>query len=340
METKIFDIKKLNIKERERAFALAGELIKRGELVIFPTETVYGIGGNALDIKAIEKIYKTKGRPSDNPLILHVANFEAVRDITTGDLDRAEKLAEAFWPGPLTMVLNKNIKVPDRTTGGLNTVAVRVPDDETARRLIEKSGVPIAAPSANISGKPSPTKPEHVLEDMKGKVAGIILDGECSVGIESTIVDLTGKEVVILRPGKIAPEDIGRVIGENVKIDSALLANKPEEASKAPKAPGMKYKHYAPKAEMIIFQGARADVEQEIALIKNKKEAEGKKVGVIIFGEEDFEEAAKELFHRLRQMDKRGVDIILAAAIDTENSLGFAVMNRMIKSAGYNVKEV
>lgn len=341
MDTKIFDIEKLNLKEKEKAIYEASQAIKSGELVIFPTETVYGIGADGLNYEAVSNIYKAKGRPSDNPLILHVCDLDMVRDVTDCDLGVLEKLAKAFWPGPFTAVLKKSEKVPLITTGGLDTVAVRIPDNDIAVELIRKSGTPIAAPSANISGKPSPTKPEHVIHDMSGKVKIILCGDKCRVGIESTIIDLTNEEPMILRPGIISATQISKVIGRTVAMDAAAsIKNRESENDVNPKAPGMKYKHYAPSAQMIILQGKRSDVEREITEIKKQRESQGEKVGVILFEENDFENAARELFSKLRKMDDDGVDLILARALDEKDEIGFAVMNRMLKSAGYNVREV
>lgn len=341
MDTKIFDIEKLNLKEKEKAIYEASQAIKSGELVIFPTETVYGIGADGLNYEAVSNIYKAKGRPSDNPLILHVCDLDMVRDVTDCDLGVLEKLAKAFWPGPFTAVLKKSEKVPLITTGGLDTVAVRIPDNDIAVELIRKSGTPIAAPSANISGKPSPTKPEHVIHDMSGKVKIILCGDKCRVGIESTIIDLTNEEPMILRPGIISATQISKVIGRTVAMDAAAsIKNRESENDVNPKAPGMKYKHYAPSAQMIILQGKRSDVERETTEIKKQRESQGEKVGVILFEENDFENAARELFSKLRKMDDDGVDLILAGALDEKDEIGFAVMNRMLKSAGYNVREV
>lgn len=341
MDTKIFDVEKLNLKEKEKAIYEASQAIKSGELVIFPTETVYGIGADGLNYEAVSNIYKAKGRPSDNPLILHVCDLDMVRDVTDCDLGVLEKLAKAFWPGPFTAVLKKSEKVPLITTGGLDTVAVRIPDNDIAVELIRKSGTPIAAPSANISGKPSPTKPEHVIHDMSGKVKIILCGDKCRVGIESTIIDLTNEEPMILRPGIISATQISKVIGRTVAMDAAAsIKNRESENDVNPKAPGMKYKHYAPSAQMIILQGKRSDVEREITEIKKQRESQGEKVGVILFEENDFENAARELFSKLRKMDDDGVDLILAGALDEKDEIGFAVMNRMLKSAGYNVREV
>ncbi len=337
-----------------RALERAAELIRKGELVAFPTETVYGLGGNALDPEAAGKIYAAKGRPSDNPLIVHIADcFEFYR-LCSEVPDEAMALAETFWPGPLTVVLPKSFKVPSVTTGGLETVAIRMPNSAVAYELIQLSGVPIAAPSANLSGRPSPTRGDHCVRDLDGRIPMILWGEDCKVGIESTIVDLTAETPAILRPGIITPTAISKALGREVIIDPALLVNhKPygvadgdglllegEKDAPAPRAPGMKYRHYAPKAPMTIFQGAPDDVRRRIGAEKAKAEAEGLSVGVILFSDDAFEEAARNLFADLRKMDDEGVDRIFAGALKQSDERGFAVMNRMLKSAGYNVIDV
>ncbi len=340
MKTRIYDFLKLNDDEREAALLEAARLIKAGETVVFPTETVYGIGANGLSEEAVEKIYTAKGRPSDNPLILHVNSFDMLKEITEADLTTAEKLAEEFWPGPLTIILKKSAKVPERTTGGLETVAVRMPKNHEALKLLEKSGVPVAAPSANVSGRPSPTRSKHVIEDMDGKVSMIIAGDSCEVGIESTILDLTQEVPMILRPGMISKEDIERTLGMEILTDKALERYNHHEEDVRPKAPGMKYRHYAPRAEMAVFIGDREKIKAGIEKMKNAEEKSGKRVGVILFGEKEYEQAAYTLFDELRKMDEEKVDLILAGALDVEDGRGEAVMNRMLKSAGYNIIKV
>lgn len=339
METKLFDV--TDLKCAKAQLAEAASLLRAGGLVAFPTETVYGLGADAMNPKAAEKIYAAKGRPSDNPLIVHIAEEEDLARLTDVVPDAAKKLMKAFWPGPLTMIFQKKGEVPDKTTGGLDTVAVRMPDHPVALALIRQSGCPIAAPSANLSGRPSPTKWEHVYQDLSGAI-DVILQGEpCRVGIESTVLDMTGDVPMVLRPGILTPEQIGRVIGREVVLDPALLIHRPrdvsEEAAPAPKAPGMKYKHYAPKAEMVILQGEHSRVKAEIKRMAEEKEKQGIKVGVILFDEDGFERAAHDFFSKLREMDENHVDLILAGALSDKDSVGFAVMNRMWKSAGYHV---
>lgn len=244
MKTKIFG--KEGISE-------AAEILKGGGLVAFPTETVYGLGGNGLDKEAAKKIYAAKGRPSDNPLILHVSSIEEVYPLVKALPEKAKKLMEAFWPGPLTLVLPKSDIVPKESTGGLETVALRSPENALTLDLIRACGFPIAGPSANLSGRPSPTEASHVFEDLGGRIEGILEDGAVGIGVESTIVDLSENCPTLLRPGAITPEDLEELLGEKVAIDPTLLGKSMAEGF-TPKAPGMKYRHYAPKAEMILFK--------------------------------------------------------------------------------------
>lgn len=249
MKTKIFG--KEGISE-------AAEILKGGGLVAFPTETVYGLGGNGLDKEAAKKIYAAKGRPSDNPLILHVSSIEEVYPLVKALPEKAKKLMEAFWPGPLTLVLPKSDIVPEESTGGLETVALRSPENALTLSLIRACGFPIAGPSANLSGRPSPTEASHVFEDLGGRIEGILEDGAVGIGVESTIVDLSEDCPTLLRPGAITIEDLEEVLGEKVAIDPTLLGKSMAEGF-TPKAPGMKYRHYAPKAEMILFKKKEED---------------------------------------------------------------------------------
>lgn len=249
MKTKIFG--KEGISE-------AAEILKGRGLVAFPTETVYGLGGNGLDKEAAKKIYAAKGRPSDNPLILHVSSIEEVYPLVKALPEKAKKLMEAFWPGPLTLVLLKSDLVPKESTGGLETVALRSPENALTLDLIRACGFPIAGPSANLSGRPSPTEASHVFEDLGGRIEGILEDGAVGIGVESTIVDLSENCPTLLRPGAITIEDLEEVLGEKVAIDPTLLGKSMAEGF-TPKAPGMKYRHYAPKAEMILFKKKEED---------------------------------------------------------------------------------
>ena len=313
----------------------AAEIIKAGGLVAFPTETVYGLGGDAYNAESSCKIYAAKGRPSDNPLIVHVADVAGARALVTDFPETAEKLAESFWPGPLTMVLPKKPEIPDATTGGLSTVAVRCPSDEAARKLIIYSGLPIAAPSANLSGRPSPTQWKHVKDDLDGKIDGIIMGEPCIGGIESTVVDLTGSTPQILRPGLITPERITEATGLPCSYDPAITGADPNAR---PKAPGMKYKHYAPKAQMIIFSGATDLVVK--AMEKKNWSLCGKGLAVTNLFYKNAEQAAARLFADLRKADQNGADYILVNALPETRSLNYSVMNRMLKAAGYNIIEV
>ncbi len=355
METKIFDVKKMNNEFLEEAYVygvetaqrdieaaqkdirIAADVIKGGGLVAFPTETVYGLGADAFNADAVKDVYKAKGRPSDNPMIVHIARASDMGQLTTTISADVVKLADSFWPGPLTMVLPKKDDVPKTTTGGLDTVAIRLPDDPVAIELIRMSETPIAAPSANLSGKPSPTKAEHVIADLDGIINVILVGNDSRVGIESTVLDLTADQPVVLRPGIITPDQIEAVIGKKVAVAGNTAMADTDEA---PKAPGMKYKHYSPEAEMLVVEGQRNKVENEIQRLKKLNEGLGRKVGVILFEEQAFIEAAHDFFAKLRELDGQDVDLILAGALSDRDAVGFAVMNRMMKSAGYNIVKV
>lgn len=331
MDTKIFESTTENIEA-------AALIIRQGGLVAFPTETVYGLGADALNPEAVGRIYEAKGRPSDNPMIIHISRASEIGQLTPFITQDMIKLIDHFWPGPLTLVVKKKDNVPLRTTGGLDTVAVRMPDHPVALDLIRLSGVPIAAPSANLSGKPSPTKADHVKEDLMGKVDAILMGGDCRVGIESTVLDLTGETPMILRPGVITADNIEAVLEKPVELDPSLHGL-PEEELVA-KSPGMKYKHYAPKAQMLVVEGSRDKVKAEIERLRIANEKIGNKVGVILFEEKAFVEAAHNFFSQLRELDAKDVDLILAGALSDTDGVGFAVMNRMLKSAGYNIVRV
>ena len=347
---------KINIADANAAdFKTAADIIKRGGLVAFPTETVYGLGGNALDPDASKKIYAAKGRPSDNPLIVHIAKFEELDPIVAEVTDDAKKLMQAYWPGPMTLVFKKKSIVPDETTGGLDTVAVRMPVHPVARAFIEACKVPIAAPSANVSGRPSPTKAEHVVTDLDGRIEMIIDGGQSNVGLESTIIDVSGEEACLLRPGGITLDMIRDVIGD-IKIDKAVLG--PMAAGEKPKAPGMKYKHYAPKAELTIVTGESenviAKINELVAEFNKLSQSADNKVGVIATDEtkdayrgalvksigsrNDNAAVAHNLFDVLREFDATDVEVIYSESFD-DSGIGFAIMNRLRKSAGYKIIE-
>lgn len=328
----------------------AGEILREGGLVAFPTETVYGLGADALQAEASRKIYAAKGRPSDNPLIVHICCVEDMNNIVTEVPETAKKLAEAFWPGPLTMILNKNEKVPYETTGGMDTVAVRMPSSKIALALIREAGGYIAAPSANTSGRPSPTLAEHVYTDMEGRIPLILDGGEAGIGIESTIVDLTEGIPLVLRPGYITLDMLSEVIGK-VCIDPGFIE---DDSEKRPKAPGMKYKHYAPKADMFLVEGEPDMVVKKINELAGEKTGAGKKVGIIgtketadhyehgivfcIGGRLEDEMIAHNLYKILRELDKSGADIIYSESF-RDSGMGQAVMNRLLKAAGHQVIE-
>ena len=327
----------------------AGELIAAGELVAFPTETVYGLGGDALHPDAAKKIYEAKGRPSDNPLIVHIAEAKDLERVAKEVPVQAKKLAEAFWPGPLTMIVWKKEEVPYATTGGLETVAVRMPNHPVALELIKRSGKLIAAPSANTSGRPSPTEAAHVMEDLEGRIAMVLDGGSVGIGIESTIIDLTESIPMVLRPGYITPEMLSEVLGEPVIIDPGIVA---ADDTTKPKAPGMKYKHYAPKADMIIVDGEEAAVVAKINMLTKEMHQKGKKAAVIAteetkdiydadvvlsIGKRDDEDSiAKHMYKILRDCDELDVDIIYSESFKTPR-IGQAIMNRLLKAAAHQV---
>lgn len=360
MNTQILDISEFdeNVLKRAQVFGekeasdilkdtlskikVAAEIIKDGGLVAFPTETVYGLGANALDPDAVGKIYKAKGRPSDNPMIVHIASRKDVDMIAKPSPEDTKKIIDNFWPGPLTIILEKKELVPPTTTGGLDTVAIRMPNNFIALELIKMSGTPIAAPSANLSGKPSPTKALHVIEDLDGRIDAILVGSDSNIGLESTVIDLTVIPHMILRPGIINEKDLADCIGSDVDVDESLLMNDALSANDCdtPKSPGMKYKHYAPVAEMIVVEGRQENVIPEIERLKSINEKIGRKVGVIFFKGEDLETAAHNFYSMLRSQDDDGVDLIIAGAVDTSNAVGFALMNRMRKSAGNNIVRV
>ena len=355
MKTKIFG--KEGISE-------AAEILKQGGLVAFPTETVYGLGGNGLDKEAAKKIYAAKGRPSDNPLILHVSSIEEVYPLVKALPEKAKKLMEAFWPGPLTLVLPKSDIVPKESTGGLETVAIRSPENALTLDLIRACGFPIAGPSANLSGRPSPTEASHVFEDLGGRIEGILEDGAVGIGVESTIVDLSEDYPTLLRPGAITIEDLEEVLGEKVAIDPTLLGKSMAEGF-TPKAPGMKYRHYAPKAEMILFKKKEEDEtrsgqediaksilsygEKELSGSPEKRiwilcgedtaslyEGDGRFTVQILGRREEPLSMTHNLFRLLRKADEEGTELILGECY-SEEGVGFALMNRMKKAAGQRI---
>ncbi|MBU5310704.1 threonylcarbamoyl-AMP synthase [Tissierella carlieri] len=349
MKTKIIKIDKDNINSDLIIDAV--NIIKNSGLVAFPTETVYGLGANGFDENAAKKIFAAKGRPEDNPLILHVYSVEQVEELVEEIPDIAKKCMEEFWPGPLTILLPKSDKVPNIITAGLDTVAIRMPENKIALELIKMSNVPIAAPSANISGRPSPTSVKHVIDDLMDKVDMIVDGGETGVGLESTVLDLSGDLPMILRPGGVTKEDLQKII-PNVTIDFAIIK---EDANIIPKSPGQKYRHYAPKSEMLVFSGDIDKITDAIMAKTKEYMAIGKRVGVICTDEtkeiykdgliismgsrRNNETIARNLFNTLRLFDEENVDIILAEGVEPSH-LGIAIMNRMMKAAGGRIIKV
>ena len=355
METRIFS--KKDIEE-------AARVLKAGGLVAFPTETVYGLGGNGLSRDAARKIYAAKGRPSDNPLILHVSKIEEVNPLVESIPEKAKLLMESFWPGPLTVILKKSEIVPRESTGGLDTVALRCPDNALSLALIEKAGFPIAGPSANLSGSPSPTEASHVYHDLAGRIEGILDDGAVGIGVESTILDMSGDVPTLLRPGAITLEDLTEVLGEKPEVDPTLVGKKMEDGF-IPKAPGMKYRHYAPKAEMILFcaveeKGSEDKISKRIAEYLEEEGLKFLEEQIAILCAEESKHLYKDLvkkkdislkilgrrneplsmthnlFRILRECDKEGIGLILSEGY-SEEGIGFALMNRMKKAAGQKI---
>ncbi len=349
METIVSRIK--HTTEDEKAILTAGEIIKQGGLVAFPTETVYGLGGDALNPDSSRKIYAAKGRPSDNPLIIHICRLEDIYRIVSDFPEKAKQLADEFWPGPLTMVLPKAEGVPKETTGGLNTVAVRMPVDPIALSFIEAAGGYVAAPSANVSGRPSPTSSRYVEEDMCGRIDMIIDGGDVEIGLESTIVDLTGDTPMLLRPGSITLEMLESVLGK-VAVDPTIMEG---NMAGPPKAPGMKYKHYAPKGELLIVAGESGKVIRRINELAEAAMERGEKTGIIgteenipfyqgnsiksVGRKDDEVSIAKHLYRILREFDDEGITRIYSESFST-GGMGQAIMNRLLKAAGHQVLEV
>ena len=316
-------------------------LLKAGKTVVFPTETVYGLGANALDPEAAKKIYEAKGRPSDNPLIVHISKKEDVDFLARNISQDAKLLMEAFWPGPLTLILDKSDNVPIETTGGLMTVAIRMPSNPIARKLIDLAGVSIAAPSANISGRPSITSSKYLVEELCERVDAIIISEDSEIGLESTVIDMTASTPVILRPGKIGKTEIEKILNKEIELDPSL-----KDENAAPKSPGMKYKHYSPNATVIVVTGSldemKQKINQKLSLDKNKSDT----VKVVCLEDrvslydgygiswgKSSQEAAKNLFKILRLMDEQNIEVVYFEALNSDE-ISEAVMNRLIKAAG------
>ncbi|MDR7856961.1 L-threonylcarbamoyladenylate synthase [Tissierella sp.] len=353
METRILKIDKENIDIS--LMKEAASIIKNSGIVAFPTETVYGLGANGLDENGVKKIFAAKGRPEDNPLILHVYSIDQVRELVEYIPDIAKRCMEEFWPGPLTILLKKSNKVLDITTAGLDTVGVRMPENNIALDLIKLSNVPIAAPSANTSGRPSPTSAKHVVEDLWGKVDMIIDGGDTGIGLESTVLDLSSDLPMILRPGGVTEESLRKII-PNISIDSSIIKS---DDNIIPKSPGQKYRHYAPKSDMVLFSGDLAGITQGIIAYAKEYKIQGKTVGIMCTDETKkyYEEYAKEtvnismgsredintiahnLFNTIRLFDEANVDIILAEGVELSH-IGIAIMNRMMKAASGKIIKV
>ncbi|KAF6242129.1 threonylcarbamoyl-AMP synthase [Nitrosopumilus sp. b1] len=319
----------------------AALIIKNGGTVAFPTETVYGLGANALNAKAVKKIFKAKKRPADNPLIVHINKYDDLRILTDKIPPLTKKITRKYWPGPLTILVKKSKNVPDPTTGGQKTVAVRMPSNKIARLLIKESGVPVAAPSANLFGKPSPTSAKHVIDDLYGRVDAIVDGGTTDIGLESTVLDITKKVPILLRPGKITKENLRGII--KIKLDQSLTGKRTKISK--PRSPGMKYKHYTPNARVILLKNSIKNVDQRISELVQIYQNKKKRVGIVttqknkkyksnltLFLGKDPKKIAKNLFSVFRKFDSQKIDILLIQEI-ADNDLGFAIMNRLNKAA-------
>ncbi|MEM3898831.1 MAG: L-threonylcarbamoyladenylate synthase [Candidatus Bathyarchaeia archaeon] len=332
------------------AIRIAANIIKKGGLVAFPTETVYGLGADALNPKAVKNLFKAKKRPPDNPPIIHVGDVKDVYRLVREVPEKAEKLMEKFWPGPLTLILKRSEIVPDVTVSGLDTIAIRIPKHNVALALIRESDCPIAAPSANLAGRPSPTMAEHVLEDLDGRIDAVLDAGPTNIGVESTVLDLTVNPPQILRPGGTPYEVLKEFLG-NIELHPVATADGKVHIDEA-RSPGMKHKHYAPKAKVVVVEGDLEAVMKKIAKLVDYYRQRKLKVGVLATNETAaayradvvkflgsrgrLEDAARNLFRLLREFDVEGVDIIIAEGVPTEG-LGLAVMNRLRKASGYRI---
>jgi len=328
---------------------VAADFIKKGGLVAFPTETVYGLGADALNSKAVLALFKAKKRPLDNPPIVHVENMKDVYRLAKEIPPKVERLMK-FWPGPLTMIFKRSTIVPDVTVAGLDTIAIRMPRHKVALALIRESSCPIAAPSANLAGKPSPTSAKHVFEDLNGRIDAILDAGPTDVGVESTVLDLTVHPPQILRPGGTSFEALKEALG-SVKLHPIVIAEK-ELPIEGPRSPGMKHKHYAPNAAVIVVEGSISAIVYKVKELADSYEKKGSRVGILATDEtvayyradvvktfgsrHDLAAVAKNLFRRLREFDAEGIDVIIAEGVSSKG-LGLAVMNRLRKASGYNI---
>lgn len=351
METMIYEIDDDDLDSP--SLGKCADILRRGGTVAFPTETVYGLGANGLMPEAIRKIYQVKGRPSDNPLILHIAHIAEIQSLVETIPQGAQAVMDEFWPGPLTLIFKKSPLVPSEITGGLDTVAIRMPSHPIARRLIELAGIPLAAPSANLSGKPSPTASQHVIKDLKGRVDAIVAGGNCEIGLESTVLDMTQEPPMILRPGGVTREMLLQVLPQ-VSEDPTLKGAM--DPHMIPKAPGMKYTHYAPEASVILVNGAVDKAVDKIKALAQRHSGAGLRVGIICSDEtrhyydedwviksigsrQDPKTIAVNLFKILREFDETDVQIILSETVEAVG-LGQAVMNRLLKASGYQLIQV
>lgn len=341
MKTKYFKILSTDCED----ISQAADILKSGGIVAIPTETVYGLAGNALKGQCVKKIYAAKGRPSDNPLIVHISDISQWAPLVTEIPESAMALAEKYWPGPLTIILPKSDIIPDEICGGLDTVAVRMPSNEIARAIIDKCGFPLAAPSANTSGKPSPTRAQHVYSDLDGKIDAIVDSGECSVGIESTVITLATDVPRLLRPGGITPEMLTEVLGE-IEIDDAVY-NKLQEGAVAA-SPGMKYKHYSPEAKVLIVKGSfpnykkfiEDSAEKNAVALCFEEEVKDLNIRCITYGRKDNPSSqAKHIFDALRKVDEEKANVVFARFPENEG-IGLAVFNRLVRAAAFNIIEV
>ena len=336
---------KISVTDGIEKYTDAANLLKENQVVGMPTETVYGLAGNAYSYEAVKRIFEAKGRPQDNPLIVHISEFSEIYDLVSEVPEMAKKLADAFWPGPLTIILPKSPQVPLSVTAGLDTVAVRCPSHPIARNLIKASGVPLAAPSANLSGKPSPTKAQHVYDDLKGRIPYIIDGGECLEGVESTVITLATSTPKLLRPGNVTLSQLKSVLGE-VQVDDAVLNSlkKGEKVS----SPGMKYKHYSPVAEIVLVRGEYDNFVEYVNNYQGEKvyamifDNEGEKLDVpyIEYGTKDYKTLSHSLFDSLRELDKLGANICFVRYPDENNDDNLAVLNRLLRAAGFKVIDV
>lgn len=337
-------------KETDPAIIEAAQMLQQGSVIAFPTETVYGLGANALDTEAIKKIYQAKGRPSDNPLIVHIASIEQLQTLVQDINETSQKLIENFWPGPLTIIFNSKNNVSELVTAGLSTVAVRMPSHPVALAIIKAANLPIAAPSANKSGSPSPTSASHVWDDLHGLIEGIVDGGSTMIGVESTVIDVSGDVPTILRPGGVTVEELEKVIGK-VQIDKGII-----DQTEKPISPGMKYRHYAPQGEMIILKGSEENIIRAVNSLIIEKKSEGLRVGVLttkehraLYGFADLilaygtknnmDQLAENLYDALRTFDLREIDLIIAEAVE-ETGIGLAIMNRIKKAANGKIINV